>query len=114
MRKLLDEPQANAAIGHMCRFGARVSEPTRAGVRGPLVRKSTRRASSAPEVSKRMGLRCQNQGSPPQGPRWHERDKLEGAQKTTLAAKRPPALRFAVLRDIAAQHAREGRALPEH
>eukprot|EP00969_Alexandrium_andersonii_P151665 6706245-Alexandrium_andersonii.AAC.1 len=26
----------------------------------------------------------------------------------------PPALRIAILRGVAAQHAREGRALPEH
>eukprot|EP00969_Alexandrium_andersonii_P346243 15305807-Alexandrium_andersonii.AAC.1 len=27
MRKLLSEPQVSTAIGHLCRFGARVSEP---------------------------------------------------------------------------------------
>eukprot|EP00969_Alexandrium_andersonii_P203863 9007743-Alexandrium_andersonii.AAC.1 len=32
----------------------------------------------------------------------------------SLAARYPPALRIAVLRGIAAQHARGGRALPGH
>eukprot|EP00969_Alexandrium_andersonii_P318643 14075415-Alexandrium_andersonii.AAC.1 len=40
--------------------------------------------------------------------------KLKGSRKTTLAARYPPALRVAILRGIAAQHAREGRTLPGH
>eukprot|EP00969_Alexandrium_andersonii_P248938 11001634-Alexandrium_andersonii.AAC.1 len=92
MRELLSEPQVATVVGHMCRFGMRVSEPVRTGVGGWLARKPTRWASSAPEVLKRMGLRCRNEGLRPQDPRWHGHDKLEGARKTTLAAKYPPAL----------------------
>eukprot|EP00969_Alexandrium_andersonii_P239351 10566385-Alexandrium_andersonii.AAC.1 len=44
-------------VGHMCCFGARPSGPACAGVRGLLVRKPTRWASSAPEVLKRVGIR---------------------------------------------------------
>eukprot|EP00969_Alexandrium_andersonii_P236117 10424167-Alexandrium_andersonii.AAC.1 len=53
MRELLSEPQVGTVVGHMCRFGMRVSEPVSMGVGGPLVRKPTRWASSAPEVLKR-------------------------------------------------------------
>eukprot|EP00969_Alexandrium_andersonii_P189981 8394357-Alexandrium_andersonii.AAC.1 len=95
MQKLLSDPQAGAVVGHMCCFGVRVCEPARAGVRGPLVRKPTRWASSAPEVLKRVGLRCTNEGLQPSDLRWHERDKLEGPTKTSLAARYPPALRVA-------------------
>eukprot|EP00969_Alexandrium_andersonii_P168898 7465042-Alexandrium_andersonii.AAC.1 len=31
MQKLLSEPQVGTAVGHMCRFGARVSEPAITG-----------------------------------------------------------------------------------
>eukprot|EP00969_Alexandrium_andersonii_P145126 6417071-Alexandrium_andersonii.AAC.1 len=53
MQKLLSDPQVGTVVGHMCCFGMRVSELARAGVRCPLVRKSTRWASSAPEVLRR-------------------------------------------------------------
>eukprot|EP00969_Alexandrium_andersonii_P349409 15430942-Alexandrium_andersonii.AAC.1 len=53
-------------------------------------------------------------GLPPQGPRWRQRGELEGERETPLAAEYPPALCTAILRGIAAQHAREGRALAEH
>eukprot|EP00969_Alexandrium_andersonii_P066008 2911777-Alexandrium_andersonii.AAC.1 len=85
----------------------RVSEPACAGTRGPLARKPTRWASSAPEALKRVGLRRTNKGLPPLGPRWSEHDKLEGLKKTPLAARYPLALRVAILRGVAAQRARE-------
>eukprot|EP00969_Alexandrium_andersonii_P233673 10316639-Alexandrium_andersonii.AAC.1 len=31
MQKLLSEPQVSTAVGHMCRFGTRVSEPAHTG-----------------------------------------------------------------------------------
>eukprot|EP00969_Alexandrium_andersonii_P146480 6477689-Alexandrium_andersonii.AAC.1 len=46
----------------------RVSEPARAGVGGQLVRKPTRWASFAPELLKRVGLWCTNEGLQPQDP----------------------------------------------
>eukprot|EP00969_Alexandrium_andersonii_P087811 3873376-Alexandrium_andersonii.AAC.1 len=97
----------------MCRFGMRVSGSAGAGGGGPLVRKPTRWASSAPEVLKRAGLRRRSEGLLPRDPRWREHDKLEGSRKMALAAKCPPALRVAILRGVTAQRAREGRALPE-
>eukprot|EP00969_Alexandrium_andersonii_P163094 7210192-Alexandrium_andersonii.AAC.1 len=63
----------------------RVSEPVTTGVGGPLVRKPTRWATSAPEVPKHVGLRCRNEGLLPQDHRWREHDKLEGAKKTLAA-----------------------------
>eukprot|EP00969_Alexandrium_andersonii_P311860 13780165-Alexandrium_andersonii.AAC.1 len=42
MQKLLNDSRVDTAVGHMCCFGMRVSEPARAGVGGPLVRKPTR------------------------------------------------------------------------
>eukprot|EP00969_Alexandrium_andersonii_P003832 165963-Alexandrium_andersonii.AAC.1 len=65
----------------------RVSEPVFTGVGGPLVRKPTRCASSAPEVLKRVG---HSEGLPPRDPQWRGRGKLGGVGKTTLAAKYPP------------------------
>eukprot|EP00969_Alexandrium_andersonii_P164015 7248844-Alexandrium_andersonii.AAC.1 len=50
----------------------RVSEPASAGVGGPLVRKPTRWASSAPEVLRRVGLQRANEGQQPSDPRWRE------------------------------------------
>eukprot|EP00969_Alexandrium_andersonii_P047287 2074618-Alexandrium_andersonii.AAC.1 len=73
-----------------------VSEPASAGAGGPLVRKPTRWASSAPEVPRRVGLRCASEGLQPSDPRWHEHDKLEGSRKTSLAARYPPALCVAI------------------
>eukprot|EP00969_Alexandrium_andersonii_P078223 3449512-Alexandrium_andersonii.AAC.1 len=91
MQELLSDPLVGAVVGHMRRFGVRVSEPARAGVAMPLARKPTRWASSAPEALKRVGRRRANEGLQPPGPRWRERDKLEGSRKTTLAARYPPA-----------------------
>eukprot|EP00969_Alexandrium_andersonii_P255771 11306052-Alexandrium_andersonii.AAC.1 len=45
MQKRLRLPQVGAAVGHMCRFGMRVSEPACAGVGGPLVRRPSCEAS---------------------------------------------------------------------
>eukprot|EP00969_Alexandrium_andersonii_P112203 4955735-Alexandrium_andersonii.AAC.1 len=90
MQELLGDPRVDTAVGHMCRFGMQDSEPASAGAGGLLVRKPTRWASSAPEVLKRVGLRCANEGRSPLDPRWHEHDKLDGAKKTSLAARCPP------------------------
>eukprot|EP00969_Alexandrium_andersonii_P082875 3655091-Alexandrium_andersonii.AAC.1 len=57
-------PQVNTAVGHMCRLGMRVFEPASVGGRGPPVRKPAHWASSAPEVLKRVGLRCQRAVAP--------------------------------------------------
>eukprot|EP00969_Alexandrium_andersonii_P336291 14864838-Alexandrium_andersonii.AAC.1 len=63
----------------------RVSEPVTTGVGGSLVRKTTRWASSAPEVLKRVGRRCRNEGPPPQDP--------DGASTTSWRAPRRQPLR---------------------
>ena len=82
-----------------------------------LVRKPTRWASSAPELLRRLGRRCTNEGRSPSDPRWHQHAVLEGRapggeNRTALAAVYPPRLCTAILRGIAAQKAREGEALP--
>eukprot|EP00969_Alexandrium_andersonii_P281691 12452670-Alexandrium_andersonii.AAC.1 len=86
MQKLPSLPQVSAAVGHVCRFGMRISEPASTGVRGSLVRRPTRRAGPAPEVLKRAGRWCRNEGLSPQDPRWRERDRSGGKRKTALAA----------------------------
>eukprot|EP00969_Alexandrium_andersonii_P233668 10316449-Alexandrium_andersonii.AAC.1 len=68
MKELLSDPRVDTVVGHMCRFGMQVSEPASAGGGGLLVRKPTRRASSAPEALRRVGLRCANEGLSPSDP----------------------------------------------
>eukprot|EP00969_Alexandrium_andersonii_P267515 11822203-Alexandrium_andersonii.AAC.1 len=73
--------------------------------------------SSSPETLKRVCLRCQNEGLPAGDPRLRAHAVLQGKDSsgenlTARAAVYPPALRAAILRGVAAQHAREGRCLP--
>eukprot|EP00969_Alexandrium_andersonii_P091783 4051329-Alexandrium_andersonii.AAC.1 len=69
--------------------------------------------SSSPEILKRVRFRCRNEGLPAGDLKLHERAVLQGRGSsgenlTARAAVYPPALCAAVLRGIAAQHAREG------
>eukprot|EP00969_Alexandrium_andersonii_P024513 1069751-Alexandrium_andersonii.AAC.1 len=69
--------------------------------------------SSSPEILKRVRLRCQNEGLPAGDPTLHAHAVLQGRDSsggnlTARAAVYPPVLRAAILRGIAAQHAREG------
>eukprot|EP00969_Alexandrium_andersonii_P127877 5651529-Alexandrium_andersonii.AAC.1 len=73
--------------------------------------------SSSPEILKRVRLRCSNEGRDAGDPMLHEHAVLQGrdgfgVNLTAAAAVYPPALCAAILRGIAAQHAREGRCLP--
>eukprot|EP00969_Alexandrium_andersonii_P014752 644556-Alexandrium_andersonii.AAC.1 len=72
--------------------------------------------SSYPEILTRVRLRCQNEGLPAGDPKLHTHAVLQGRGSsgenlTARAAACPPALCAAILRGIAAQHAREGRCL---
>eukprot|EP00969_Alexandrium_andersonii_P158064 6985494-Alexandrium_andersonii.AAC.1 len=72
--------------------------------------------SSSPEILKRVRLRCSNEGLPAGDPKLHTHVVLQGQGSsgenlTASAAVYPPALCTAILRGIAAQHAREGRCL---
>eukprot|EP00969_Alexandrium_andersonii_P180158 7962693-Alexandrium_andersonii.AAC.1 len=46
--------------------------------KGGLVRKPTRWASSAPELSRRLGVKCSSEGRAPEGPRWRDHEPLVG------------------------------------
>eukprot|EP00969_Alexandrium_andersonii_P272467 12041868-Alexandrium_andersonii.AAC.1 len=103
----------------MCRFGVRAPAPASAGGGGRLVRKPTRWPSSSPEVLKRVCRRCHNEGLPQGDAQAHDHVVLQGrdaagANLAAHAAVYPPALCTAILRGIAAQHAREGRPIPWH
>eukprot|EP00969_Alexandrium_andersonii_P245438 10846689-Alexandrium_andersonii.AAC.1 len=68
--------------------------------------------SSAPEILKRVCLRCSNEGLGSGDPRLHEHAVLQGRDSsgsnlTAAVAVYPPALCTAILRGIAAQHSRE-------
>eukprot|EP00969_Alexandrium_andersonii_P078639 3467253-Alexandrium_andersonii.AAC.1 len=68
--------------------------------------------SSSPEILKRVCLRCSNEGLPAGDPKLHTHVVLQGRDAsgenlTASAALYPPALCIAILRGIAAQHARE-------
>eukprot|EP00969_Alexandrium_andersonii_P093621 4135713-Alexandrium_andersonii.AAC.1 len=112
MKKLLERPEVHNGIGHMCRFGMKTGPP--AGGASPLLaRKPTRWASSSPEVLKRVCLRCANE-SETEAACWRRHGVLQGRlssgfNRTAEAAVCPPALCAAILRGIAAQHAREGQ-----
>eukprot|EP00969_Alexandrium_andersonii_P221344 9775922-Alexandrium_andersonii.AAC.1 len=68
-------PGVESGIGHMCRFGMTAPAATRAGS-GPAsaaardlpAREPTRWMSSAPEILKRVCLRCGNEGLDSGGP----------------------------------------------
>eukprot|EP00969_Alexandrium_andersonii_P268059 11845319-Alexandrium_andersonii.AAC.1 len=62
MTELLNRPEVENSIGHMCRFGMQVLWPASAGGGGRLVRKPTRWATSSPEVLKHVCLRCTSEG----------------------------------------------------
>ena len=66
MQEVMSKPGVSSVIGHMCRQGMRLPAPDR---RSLPVRKPTRWASSAPEVLRRLGLRCTNEGRRPGDPR---------------------------------------------
>ena len=83
MIKVLSKPGVNSVVGHMCRQGMRIQAPD--GRELP-VRKPTRWASSAPEVLRRLGARCTNEGLRPGGPGWHDHTALEGRP---FALRRP-------------------------
>eukprot|EP00969_Alexandrium_andersonii_P284877 12593496-Alexandrium_andersonii.AAC.1 len=62
VQRLLEQPEAQSGVGHICRFGMVVPRP--ASVGGPghqLARKPTRRMRSSPEILKRVCLRCSNE-----------------------------------------------------
>ena len=75
MQELLAEKEVQPTVGHMCRHGMRMTAP--GGVLR-LVRKPTRWASSAPEVLRRVALRCRNEGRRPGNPGWHQHVVVEG------------------------------------
>ena len=116
MKELLSQSGVHSVVGHMCCHGMRCPSDS-PGSPSLLVRKPTRWASSAPELLRRLGRRCTNEGRSPSDPRWHQHAVLEGRapggeNRTALAAVYPPRLCTAILRGIAAQKAREGEALP--
>ena len=89
VQDLLAEPGVQSAAGHMCRHGMRMMVPD--GEVRP-VRKPTRWASSAPEVLRRVALRCLNVGCRPGNPGWHQHVALEGSLPGGRAGRaRPPA-----------------------
>ena len=112
MQELLAIPGVGTVVGHMCRQGMRIQAPD-----GRIlpVRKPTRWASSAPEVLKRLGLRCTNEGCRPGDPRWHEHTVLEGrlpgGELRTQAAARYP-LPSAPASSAAWRRSTPGRAAP--
>eukprot|EP00969_Alexandrium_andersonii_P066519 2932297-Alexandrium_andersonii.AAC.1 len=53
-KRLLERPEAQCGIGHMCRFGMAAPRPASAGGSGNLLaRKPTRWMRSSPEILKR-------------------------------------------------------------
>eukprot|EP00969_Alexandrium_andersonii_P263319 11638764-Alexandrium_andersonii.AAC.1 len=97
----------------------RVPWPASAGGGSRLARKPTRWASSSPEVLRRVCLRRRTEGLSQGGERAHDHAVpqvrgADGANLTAHAAIYPQARCTAILRGIAAQHAREGRPVPRH
>ena len=117
IKDLLNQPGVSSVIGHMCCHGMKVPASASADGQDLLVRKPTRWASSSSELLQRLGRRCSNEGRSPSDPHWHQHAVLEGRapggeNRTALAAIYPPRLCIAILRGIAAQTARAGKALP--
>eukprot|EP00969_Alexandrium_andersonii_P272737 12053957-Alexandrium_andersonii.AAC.1 len=51
VQRLLDHPEVQSGVGHMCRFGMLAPKPALAGGSGlQLARKPTRWMSSSPEI----------------------------------------------------------------
>ena len=98
--KIVGDPRVGSVVGHQCQYGQ--TAVTDEGERIPA-RKATRWMSSAPELLKRLGLRCR-------GGHWHQH--IVGG-RAAAAAIYPSQLCKAILRGAEAQRRREGRPLPE-
>ena len=100
MKGLMRDPRVGSVVGHQCQYGQ--TAVADGGERLPA-RKATRWMSSAPELLKRLGLRCRG---------GHRHQPLVGG-RAVAAAIYPPQLCKAILRGAEAQRRREGRPLPE-
>eukprot|EP00969_Alexandrium_andersonii_P064501 2840987-Alexandrium_andersonii.AAC.1 len=105
MVELLAEPGVSSAAGHMCRLGVRVPDSSVAQRTSGHARKPTRWASSAPELLRRLGARCINEGRSSSDPRRRQHAPLagrlaSGKSRAARAAACSPALRAAILRGV--------------
>eukprot|EP00969_Alexandrium_andersonii_P360521 15455548-Alexandrium_andersonii.AAC.1 len=96
-------PGVSGGVGHMRRFGVRATSAESSGGIAQLARKPTRRASSSPEILKRLCPRCSSEGGLPGDSRVHARAVLQGrdssgSNRAERAAIYPPALRAAIVR----------------
>ncbi|CAE8634939.1 unnamed protein product [Polarella glacialis] len=102
--RLLAVSGVATAVGDMCAFRG-------SGGKEELVLKPKRWASNAPELLKRMGVRCSSRGGG--GGKKHPRAALAGKTRTSRAAVRPARLCLEILRGLRNQLLCDGAAVGE-
>jgi hypothetical protein len=101
MKELMAHPKVSSVVTHLCMYGH--TTRTRKGTMAP-VKKATRFASSAGEVLKALGRRCDGN---------HQHEVLTGGSRVRNSAIYPPGLCRAIVQGIESQYLVEGVAVPK-